>query len=221
MKKLIGVFLPFAVALCAQAGVRADLREGGKLYEDQKYGQALAKYNEALQKAPQDENASFGAGAAAYYLKDYRTAEKAFEETAEKDGKLVQDALFNLGNAYYRAGDTDKAADAYRKAIVHNPKDKEAIHNLQLILDQKQNQQNQNNQNQQNQDNNSSNQDRQNQDGKGQAEQNGQDPQSPSNPQDQMNKDDANRVMQMARENEYKKPTQSGAAQGSSVEKDW
>ena len=36
-----------------------------------------------------------------------------------------------------------------------------------------------------------------------------------------MNKDDANRVMQMARENEYKKPTQSGAAQGSSVEKDW
>ena len=221
MKKLIGLFLPFAVALCAEAGVRADLREGGKLYEDQKYGQALAKYNEALKKAPQDENASFGAGAAAYYLKDYQTAEKAFEETAEKDGKLLQDALFNLGNAYYRAGDKEKAAEAYRKVIVRNPKDKEAVHNLQLILDQKQNQQNQNNQNQQNQDQNSSNQDQQNQDGKGQSPQDERDQQNPSDPQDQMNKDDANRVMQMARENEYKKPTQSGAAQGSSVEKDW
>jgi len=36
-----------------------------------------------------------------------------------------------------------------------------------------------------------------------------------------MNKDDADRVMQMARENEYKKPTQPGEAQDPTVEKDW
>ncbi len=224
MKKLVCFLLLFTAAW-AQAGVRADLREGGKLYEDQKYGQALAKYNEALQKDPADENASFGAGAAAYYLKDYPTAEKAFEETALKEGKLAQDALFNLGNAYYRAGNKEKAAEAYRKAIVTNPKDKEAIHNFQLLLEQQQNQQNQNNQNEQNQDQDSSNQDEQNQDGKGQSpEQEEQEEQEkPSSPQDNtMSKNDAQRVMQMARENEYKKPTQQGQAQANNtVEKDW
>ncbi len=219
MRKFVCLLLVFA-ACPAYAGVRADLREGGKFYEDKKYGQALSKYNEALAKDPKSESAYFGAGAAAYYLKDYRTAEKAFESAAQQEKSLAQDALFNLGNAYYRAGDSQQAIQAFRQAIVKDPKDKEAIHNLQLILQQQQNQQNQNDQNQQNQDQNSSNQAQQNQDGKGLAQDN-QNQQNPSDPQDQMNKDDANRVMQMARENEYKKPTQAGAAQGSTVEKDW
>ena len=218
MKKLLCLVLLFA-AFSAHAGVRAELRQGGKLYEDKKYGQALSKYTEALQKDPTNEDAAFGAGAAAYYLKDYQSAEQAFEQTAQQAGELMQDSLFNLGNTYYRAGNTEKAIEAYRQAIVKNPKDKEAVHNLQLLLQQQQNQQNQNNQNQQNQDQNSSNQSQQNQEDKGSAAD--QQQQNPSNPQDQMNKDDANRVMQMARENEYRKPTQPGNVQGSTVEKDW
>ena len=171
MRKFVCLLLVFA-ACPAYAGVRADLREGGKFYEDKKYGQALSKYNEALAKDPKSESAYFGAGAAAYYLKDYRTAEKAFESAAQQEKSLAQDALFNLGNAYYRAGDSQQAIQAFRQAIVKDPKDKEAIHNLQLILQQQQNQQNQNDQNQQNQDQNSANQAQQNQDGKGLAQDN-------------------------------------------------
>lgn len=220
MKKL-ACFLLILSASSAFAGVRGDLREAGKLYQDKKYGQALAKYQTALQKAPHKEQASFGAGAASYYLKDYQSAEKAFENTAEQNGKLRQDALFNLGNAYYRAGDKEKAVSAYRQAIVANPKDKEAVHNLQLIIEQQQSEQNQNNQNQQNSNNNSSNQSKQDQNNKGQAPQDKGQEEQPSKPQDTMNKDDADRVMQMARENEYKKPTQPGEAQDPTVEKDW
>ncbi len=220
MRKIFCLLLMLCT-ISAYAGVRGDLRDGGKLYEGKKYGQALAKYNEALEKEPHNEDASFGAGAAAYYLKDYQAAEQAFEQTIDQEGELIQDALFNLGNTYYRAGETEKAKQAYRQAIVKNPKDKEAIHNLQLIIEQQQSQQNQNNQNEQNQDNNSSNQSQQDQQGNGSGSQE-QEQQSPSQPQDQMDKSDADRVMQMARENEYKKPTQSGAArQGSTVEKDW
>ena len=219
MRKGLCLVLLFSVS-SAYGGVRADLREGGKLYKDQKYGQSLDKYMEALQKDPQNENASFGAGAAAYYLKDYASAEKAFEQTAEQEGKLAQDALFNLGNAYYRGGNSPKAIDAYRQALVKNPQDLEAIHNLQLIL-QQQDQQNKDNQNQQNQDDASPNQSQQNQNGQGQTPDEQQQRQNPSNPQDAMNKNDADRVMQMARENEHKKPTQTGAAQDNSVEKDW
>lgn len=217
MKKLFLLLLVLAVCAAAHAGVRTELRKGGKLYEEKKYGQALNQYKQILQDIPDNQAAQFGAGASAYYLKDYASAEKSFEAASQAEGTLAQDALFNLGNAYYRADEQEKAASAYRQAILKNPKDKDAVHNLQLIINEQQNQQNQNNQNKQNQNDNSSNS--KNQDGQGQAPQ--QKPQSAEETQNQMKQDDAQRVMQMARENEYKKPTQSGPAQDDSVEKDW
>lgn len=215
MRKPLLFLLMFA-ACSASAGVQADLREGGKLYEEQKYGQALSKYNEILRSSPQNEDASFGAGAAAYYLKDYGTAESAFKQAVRQEGKLQQDALFNLGNAYYRAGDKQRAKEVYRQVILKNPNDKEAVHNLQLILEEQQNQNDQNNQNNQNQNKNSPNQS-----GGGNDDKNASEGQQQNSAQDKENKDAAQRVMQMARENEYKKPQAAGAAQDDTVEKDW
>ena len=216
MRKLILLLLMFT-ACSAWAGVQADLRESGKLYQEQKYGQALAKYNEILRYSPQNEDASFGAGAAAYYLKDYGTAESAFKQAVRQEGKLQQDALFNLGNAYYRAGDKQQAKEIYRQAILKNPKDKEAVHNLQLILEEQQNQNNQNDQNNQNQNQNSSNQSG----GGNNNDKNSSEEQQQNTAQDKENKDAAQRVRQMARENEYKKPQAAGTAQDDTVEKDW
>jgi len=207
-----------SAACSASAGVNAGLREGGKLYENQKYGQALARYNEILKESPQNEAASFGAGAAAYYLKDYASAEAAFRQAARQEGELEQNALFNLGNAYYRAGDKQKAIQSYRQAILKNPKDKEAVHNLQIVLQEQQNQNSQNNQNDQNQDQNSPNQ-------SGGGQQDSQGDSDSQNGQEQSNsqedRDAARRVMQMARDNEYKQPASAGAAQDNTVEKDW
>ncbi len=216
MRKPLLFLLMFA-ACSASAGVQADLRESGKLYQEQKYGQALAKYNEILRYSPQNEEASFGAGAAAYSLKDYGTAEAAFKQAVRQEGKLQQDALFNLGNAYYRAGDKQQAQEIYRQAILKNPNDKEAVHNLQLILEEQQNQNDQNNQNNQNQNQNSSNQSG----GGNNNDQNSSADQQQNSAQDKENKDAAQRIMQMARENEYKKPQAAGAAQDDTVEKDW
>ena len=227
MMRFCVLFLFLAISAPLQAGVRGDVRQGGKLYAQEKYGEALSSYEKALQADPQNAQAQFGAGAAAYYLKEYDQAASAFENTAENSGELRQDALFNLGNTHYRAGHKEEAIAAYKQAILHNPQDKEAIHNLQLLL-KEQKQQNKNNQNKDNKDKNSQNQDKQEQqNNKGQAPQQ-QDPQQnkqPQEPQPQqegMNKQDANRVMQLARDNEFKRPSHPGqGAQDESVEKDW
>ncbi len=207
-------------------GVNATVRKGAKLYAHEKYGEALAKYEQALQTNPDNAQALFGAGASAYYLKEYDQAAHAFEDTAELSAPLRQDALFNLGNTHYRAGHKEEAIAAYKRAILHNPQDKEAIHNLQLLLNEK-NSQNKNNQNNKNPNKNSQNRDQQDQQNQGQAPQQ-QDPQQqkqpqqPTPPQQGMDKQDANRVMQLARDNEYKRPTQPGpSGSDESVEKDW
>lgn len=227
MRYYIGV-LVLLVAFPLQAGVGTQLREASKLYANEQYGQALASYEKALQDDPQNAQATFGAGAAAYKLKEYQQAQQAFENVSHQDNQLGQDALFNLGNTYYRAGQQDPAIAAYRQAILKNPKDKEAIHNLQLVLQQKQNQQNQNNQNNQNQDKNSQNNDQKDQqNNQGQSpdqekQDQNQQPQQPQNQQNQLDKQAADRVMQLARDNEYKRPTQPGAGGDDNfVEKDW
>jgi len=223
MKKgLIFILLLSTLPLFAGAG--ADVRKADKLYRQKKYGQALSAYRKALQKDPENLKALFGEASAAYYLKDYDTAEKNFENLSTPDHKIAQDALFNAGTTYYRAQNKEKAKEAYRKALLNNPNDKEAVHNYQIILeeenqdqkqdnnqnqDQNQNQQNQNNNQNQNQDNN---QDQNNE-------------QNPPDQQDAMDQDDAQRVMQMARDSEHKQNPDNERGQNnfsnSNVDKDW
>ena len=210
------VFLLTAFPLTAE-----NLRQGSRLYADQKYGQALETFNHILQENPYNQEAALGAGASAYYLKDYQTAQRIFENLAKEKGEKEQDAYFNLGNTFYRSNQMDKAIQAYKQAIIKNPKDRDAAHNLQLIL-QQQNQQNNKDQNQNNNDSDSSNQDNQAGGEQGQAPQQEDNSDSQKMPKQQMDNQDAQRVMQMARENEYKKPTQQGIqTQSELVEKDW
>ena len=228
MMRYIGLLVLIVSFLPLQAGVNSRLRQAGKLYDKEKYGQALENYEKALQENPTNAKAIFGVGAAAYQLKDYQQAAQAFEAVSQDaQSPLGHDALFNLGNTYYRAGEKEQAIAAYKQAIMQNLQDKEAIHNLQLVLQEQQNQQNKNNQNTQNQNQDSQNNDsKDQQDNKGQAPQQKEEP--PSQPQQsqdqqsQLDKQAAQRVMQMARDNEYKRPTQPGQNKDDdNVEKDW
>ena len=207
-------------ALPLWAGVQGDLRQSGKLYKQKKYGQALSKYNDILKEHPANQEAALGAGAAAYYLTDYAAAQAAISQASEQATPRQPDAFFNLGNAYYRAQNAQKAKQAYRQAILKNPQDKEAIHNLQIILEEKQNQQNNNQQNDQNEKDNSSNEQPQG----GQPPQSGGD-NSEKNEPSQADKDAAQRIMQMAQQQEDQlQQKQQGNRQGTAdnlIEKDW
>ena len=213
-------------ALPLQAAAGSKLRQGSTLFSQKKYGQAFAQYNEVLQKDPKNESAAFGAGASAYYLKDYKTAARDFEQVVAQNGVRSQDALFNLGNTYYRAGQKEKAAAFYRQAILKNPQDKEAIHNLQILLEEEDKQNNQNNKNDKNKNNNSSNQDQGQEDNQaGGKEDKSEPPQSNSSPEEDKQKKEeqeaAQRVLQMARENEQKSQPNTYREPQIFVEKDW
>lgn len=221
MKKILLILGLLFSFVAAQASVKSDLRNGGLFYKKQQYGQAINRYNRALEQAPGNQQAMFSAGTAYYQLKDYKNAEKMFTEAAEQDGAYKQDALFDLGNAYYRDNNAEKAIESFRKAIINNPKDKEAIHNLQIVLQNKDNPKggggndennpedsspNQNNQDNEQNQGNSTNQD-----------------QRQDSQQDGMPKDDADRVMQMAKENEQRARRMPAERQkgDNKIEKDW
>ena len=218
MRNFFYIVCLLIAAVPAYAGMHGQLRQGGKLYNAQKYGSALNTYQNILKEHADNQRALFNTGNAYYRLNEYTQAEELYKKAAQVPGDYGQSALYNLGNAYYHAGDKPHAIEAYQQAILQDPQDKEAIHNLQLIIQEQQNQQNDNQQNQNNQDQNSDNQQPQNQDGKGQDPQQSQQQQQKEG---QLNQQDADRVMAMAKENEYKPGAPSNMEQDSSPDKDW
>ena len=220
MRKIFYTCLTLLFSSAAMAGAAGDLASGGRLYKKQKYGQALHAFQQALHRQPGNQEALFDIGAAHYRLKEYQNAQNAWKTAATQTGKRTQDAQFNLGNAFYRANDMDNAIAAYRQAVLLNPQDKEAIHNLQLTLEKKQQQSDE-----QNKPDNHSQNDSQNKGQSGQEEQNKQDrAQQDKQPQarpDQMNQEEADRVTQMAKENEYRRPMQTNPGGETAIEKDW
>ena len=57
------------------------------------------------------------------------------------DPELASAAWYNLGNALYRQQQLERALEAYKQALRLNPRDGDAKHNLERVLDQMQQQQ--------------------------------------------------------------------------------
>jgi Ca-activated chloride channel family protein len=141
-----------ASPLAAQS-TRAQVREGNRLYEEGLFEEAHQKYLEALAAEPESGLVRFNDGNALYQGADYRRA------------MVASQAWYNLGNALYRQQQLQESLEAYKQALRLDPRDPDAKHNLERVLQQMQQQQpqdQQQDQDQQNQD--QQNQDQQNQD---------------------------------------------------------
>lgn len=130
---LLASFLA-AGALAAQEG-RVEIEEGNRLYEEQRYQEARARYLEALQKAPELALAHFNEGAALYREGDFESSAEAYMEAlGRSDPEWRSQAWYNLGNAMLEQQQADGAIDAYKEALRLNPADQDAKHNLEYAL---------------------------------------------------------------------------------------
>ena len=221
-KTIVPILLILTCTALVQAGTRGQLRQGGQFYNQEKYGSALNVYQNILKKDPENQFALFNAANAYYRLNEYTQAEELYKKTSQTKGGYAQSALYNLGNTYYHAGDKEQAKSAFIEALLKDPQDKEAAHNLQVIIkENQQNQQNQSQHNQDNQDNKSDNQQDQPNNNQNQGQNQDQQNQQNQKQSGQLNKQDADRVMSMAKENEFKHGMSSGNSQDQTVEKDW
>ena len=116
-----------------------------KNYESGKYDAALKEYDRLRKERPEDARLAFNAGAAAYQAKQFEDATRHFSgATGARDPKLAQSAFYNLGNAYFQAGDTaaepaqkqqawESAIGFYDTALKLNSADADAKHNREFV----------------------------------------------------------------------------------------
>jgi Ca-activated chloride channel family protein len=125
------------------------VKKGNDLYQQKRYKEAAELYSKAVEKKKESVEGQFNLGDANYKQKEYDKAVEQFTKIAEsnKNKGIVARAYHNLGNTLLENNKLEESVEAYKKALLNNPKDEETRYNLVYALDKlkKQQQQNKNN----------------------------------------------------------------------------
>ncbi|GAB1405723.1 MAG: tetratricopeptide repeat protein [Lentimicrobiaceae bacterium] len=229
MKKLT-FLLVFAGFLNAGYGQneRSMIRQGNRLYEDNKYNEAEIEYRKALEKDQTSVKGNYNLGSALYKQEKFDEAVNSLSTAnalaGEKDPMLKANALHNLGNALLKADKLPESIEAYKQSLRLNPNDSDTRYNLAYAM-RKQQQQQQQQQSQNNQENKDKNEDKdQQQNQQDQPQSNEQDREQPQQ-KPQISKQDAERMLQALKNDEQKTldkvNRQKVKVENVKVEKDW
>ncbi|MBD3821790.1 MAG: tetratricopeptide repeat protein, partial [Thiotrichales bacterium] len=120
------------------ASPSADLSASQQISKQQRAYQAFQSnefdLSEQLYDGLNQYDGWFGAGDAAYRAADYESAVLYFTQAAvggRNDQERAQ-ALFNLGNTFFKSNLFPQAIEAYEQALVYQPDNQKAKHNLAL-----------------------------------------------------------------------------------------
>ena len=108
------------------------IKEGNKLYEQQKYKEAAADYARAIAKDPSNTPGLFNYGNSLYQMKQYDSSRKVLATTAKvaKDKPERAAANYNIGNTYMSQQKWEDAVNSYKATLRNNPQDLDAKYNL-------------------------------------------------------------------------------------------
>ncbi|RXF67354.1 tetratricopeptide repeat protein [Arcticibacter tournemirensis] len=193
--------------------VKKHIVKGNELYQQQNYKEAETNYRKSVDPKAHSIEGTFNLGDALYKQKKFAEAGEQFSKIAASatDKQVLSHAYHNLGNSLLSSKKIEESIEAYKKALLNNPKDDQTRYNLayakELLKQQQQNKQNQNKQNNQNQNNkdqdkkdqqnkdqNKKDQDKKDQDKQNQDKKDQQKDQQP-NP-NQLSKEDAERMLE-------------------------
>ncbi len=204
MKRLIALYiLLFTCSLGAMAQAdRQHIRQGNRLYRQQKYDKAEVDYRKAADINQKNPQAMYNLGCALMQQQKDSAAIVQFENAAKMEtSKLRKSKSYhNIGVICQGHQMFSEAIDAYKESLRNNPKDDETRYNLALCQRQLKNQQQNQDKNQQNKDNKDQQQNQDKQDQK-QNQDNKQDNKDQQQ-KEQMSKENAEQLLQAAMQEE-------------------
>ena len=136
-----GLAIFVALASVASASPDAAL----KAYEKGDYRRARVEFERLAKERPEDPRLRFNAGDAAYRQQDFTNATAHFETVlGAPDLKLQEQAYYNLGNTHYQLGAKaaepqaklqawQQAVTNYSSAVKLDPRDTNALSNLNFV----------------------------------------------------------------------------------------
>lgn len=166
MKRLI--ILAFVVlqgSLAFGQKEKRDIHKGNQLYEQQKYKEAETFYQKSVTQSKESVIGNFNLADAWYKQKKYDDAVQKFTDIAAsaEDKSVKAKAYHNLGNALLESKKLEESVEAYKKALINNPKDDETRYNLAYAQEKLKQQQQQQDKDKKDKDNKGQNKDKKDQ----------------------------------------------------------
>jgi len=128
----------YKVIIILLSGILIAQDDGLKAYQSGDYENARKYYESILEEKDENAAAQFGLGTTAFQQQDLQGALDAFQRALETDNKELQSkAYYNIANTMASQQKNEEALAFYRKALELNPTDKDAKHNYEMFLHQK------------------------------------------------------------------------------------
>lgn len=189
----------------ATANAQADrqhIRQGNKLYRQEKYDKAEVEYQKALAANQRNPQAIYNLGCAMMMQQKDSAAIVQFENAGklETDKRRKSMAFHNMGWICQKHQMYSEAIEAYKESLRNNPDDNETRYNLALC--QRQQKKNQQNQGGGGKDDKKQDDEQDKKDKKDQNQQQDQQKQQQQPPKDQMSKENAEQLLNAAMQEE-------------------
>lgn len=112
------------------------IAKGNDLYREGKYDQAIVEYRKALERKPDNGLVMYNLANALYRQQKYAEAEELYARNANlsKDASMLNRSFYNKGLVHTRKKELEQSVAAYKQALIHDPNDADARHNLQKAL---------------------------------------------------------------------------------------
>ncbi len=237
---VIAVSLCFVSVVNAQS-VRSLVNGGNDLYAEKKYGDAEVKYKKAVEKDITLMPGHYNLGNSFYRQNKVDEAIKSYEEAVQKSEtkNAGAKAYYNLGDAQLKSQKYEEAVKSFTQSLKLRPDDQDAKYNLSYALtklrDQQQQQKNQKNDKKQDKDKDKDKQDQQDQkqdqkkpdeqksDQQKPDQQQEQKPQPQAQQEKKMSKADAERILDVLKNNEkdVQKKLRARVMTRPKTDKDW
>lgn len=109
--------------------LKEDLREGNKLFNEEKYEEAVEAYKYVVEESPDTYIIYMNIGNCYFQMEKYDQAEEYYKKVLEKDPKN-QEAMLLIGNCYSNRGDDEKALEWYNKIEFEKIDDPTVLFNI-------------------------------------------------------------------------------------------
>ena len=219
-------------ACCMAASAQTDrqhIRDGNRLYRQQKFDKAEVEYRKAVDKNKENPQAYYNLGCALMQQQKDSLAITNLETAGKLETSKMRKAkvYHNIGVICQGHQLFSEAIDAYKESLRNNPIDDETRYNLALCQKQLKNKKDDKNQknNNDNKDKDKNNSGKNNQDKQNQNDKSKNDPKQQKQPEDQMSKENVEQLLQAALQEEkntqQKMKKQQAMPQKRRLQKNW
>ncbi len=225
---VIGILIGSCITATAQTD-RQHIRDGNRLYRQQKFDKAEVDYRKAVDKNNKNPQAYYNLGCALMQQQKDSLAIVNLEASGKLETSKMRKAkvYHNIGVICQGHQMFSEAIEAYKESLRNNPKDDETRYNLALCQRQLKNQKNDKNQknNKDNKDKDKNNSGKDNQNKPDQDKKNNDNKQQQKQQEEQMSKENAEQLLQAALQEEkntqQKMKKQQAMPQKRRLQKNW